>query len=64
MIIEALRKRYESQIAEGKANIQVYLDNPVGIGEHPDLVSAVDSQVQVIANATDKLEILDMFNYK
>ena len=64
MIIEALRKRYESQIAEGKANIQVYLDNPVGIGEHPDLVSAVDSQVQIIANATDKLEILDAFNYK
>ena len=36
MILEALRKKYESDIASARANIQVYIDNPAGIGEHPD----------------------------
>ena len=58
MIIEALRLRYESQIAEAKANIQVYIDNPAGIGEHPDLVAAVDHQMSALADAQDKLESL------
>ena len=58
MIIEALRLRYKSQIAEAKANIQVYIDNPAGIGEHPDLVAAVDHQITALADAQDKLESL------
>lgn len=57
-MIEALKKRYEADIAAAKANIQVYVDNPAGIGEHPDLVSAVDDQVTKLADAEDKLETL------
>ena len=33
-MLEALRKRYEADIAEAKATINIYLTNPVGIGEH------------------------------
>ena len=57
-MIEALQKKYEAEIAFAKANIQVYLDNPAGIGEHPDLVSAVDEQMTKLAEAEDKLESL------
>lgn len=57
-MIIALEKKYVSDIAHAKANISVYLNNPVGIGEHPDLVSAIDSQVELIAHASDKLEVL------
>ena len=53
-MIEALRKKYEADIAHAKANIEVYLHNPVGIGEHPDLVSAVDEQIDNMAHAEDK----------
>ena len=60
MILEALRKKYESDIASARANIQVYIDNPAGIGEHPDLVSAVDEQVTLLAEAEDKLSTLEM----
>ena len=56
--ISALSKRYEAEIETAKANIDVYIRNPAGIGEHPDLAAAVDSQVGVIANAEDKLEVL------
>ena len=57
-IINALAKKYEYEIASAKANIQAYIDHPVGIGEHPDLVDAVDSEMVKLADATDKLETL------
>lgn len=58
MIIDALRKKYEAEIAAAKANIDVYQKNPAGIGEHPDLVAAVDSEMIKLADAEDKLETL------
>jgi hypothetical protein len=58
MFEKALRKRYEAQIETAKANIQVYRENPVGIGEHADIVDAVDEQITKMAEAEEKLEIL------
>jgi len=58
-MIDALRKMYEAEIAHAKANVEVYLNNPVGIGEHPDLVLAVDEQIDKMAHAEDKLEVLN-----
>jgi len=58
MLVEALKLKYEAEIASAKANIQVYIDNPAGIGEHPDLVAAVDEQLVKLAEAEDKLETL------
>ena len=57
-LLEALRKKYEGEIAVANANINVYVTNPVGIGEHPNLVSAVDSEVEKLSDATDKLNVL------
>jgi C4-dicarboxylate-specific signal transduction histidine kinase len=59
MIIDALRKKYEAEIAAAKANIEVYNKNPAGIGEHPDLVQAVDTEMVKLADAEDKLETLN-----
>jgi len=52
---EALIIKYEGEIAEAKANIQVYLANPAGIGDHPDIVAAIDTQVERMAHAEEKL---------
>ena len=57
-MLDALRLQYEAEVAKAKANIKVYMSNPAGIGEHPDLVAAVDSQVELIAHAEDKLNVL------
>ena len=57
-LLDALRKKYEGEIAASKANIYVYTTNPVGIGEHSNLVAAVDSEVEKLADATDKLNVL------
>ena len=45
LTLEALRKVYKGQIASAVANINVYLDTPAGIGDHPDIVSAIDTQI-------------------
>jgi hypothetical protein len=57
----ALRKRYEAQIEEAKANLALYFSttNLAAIGEHSDLLSEHDKWIEVLANATDKLQTLD-----
>jgi hypothetical protein len=55
-LLRALEKRYEGDIAAATANIEVYQSNPVGIGEHPDVVAAMDMEVAKLADAEDKLQ--------
>ena len=59
MIVDALRKKYEYEILSARANIDVYLRNSAGIGEHPDIVAAVDSEMEKLASAEDKLSSLN-----
>ena len=61
-LLDALRQKYEGEIAAAKANIYVYTTNPAGIGEHSNIVAAVDSEIEKLTAATDKLNIL-MSNY-
>ena len=61
MLIEALIKRYEAQIAEAEATLEIYLDHSVGIGEHPQHIEEVNKQVEKIAAAKEKLDVLDEF---
>ena len=52
---DALIIKYEGEIASAKANIQVYLHQSVGIGEHTDIVGALDIEVEKMAHAEEKL---------
>ena len=60
-ILEALRARYEAEIAEADATINIYLNNSVGIGEHPQHIEEVDKQLQKISDAQEKLDALEIF---
>ena len=60
-ITDALRARYEAQIAEAHATINIYLDNSVGIGEHAQHLEEIDKQLQKIADAEEKIEALKPF---
>ena len=59
MLIEALIKRYEAQIAEAVATINIYTKNSVGIGEHPQHIDEVDKLIAKIAEAEYKLKIIE-----
>ena len=64
MLIDALKNKYMGIIAECEANIEVYLQNPVGIGEHTDIIAELDSQMTILAEAEDKLTALEIFGKK
>ena len=61
VLLDALEKRYEAQLAESNATIKIYLENSVGIGEHPQHLEEIDKQITKIANAEHKLEIIKEF---
>ena len=58
ILIQALKEKYQAEILCAKANIEVYLKNPAGIGDHPDIISAIDQEVTKVATAEDKLDSL------
>ena len=58
-MIKALRKKYEAVIEEAKATAEVYLQRPVGIGEHPQFIEELDKLINIIAEAEDKLTVIN-----
>jgi len=55
----ALKKLYEARIAEHSSIIDIYLQKPVGIGEHDDLLKVLDERFQKLTCAKDNLEKLE-----
>ena len=62
-IREALKLKYAGEISAAEVNVRVYLSNPVGIGEHADIVGAIDEQIEIAANAHEKLEYIKSLKY-
>jgi len=61
-IVDALEARYEAQILEADATLKIYLENSVGIGEHPQHVQEVDKLLGKIGHAKEKLEQLEAYD--
>ena len=60
-ILQALEDKYNAQISAADATIKIYLEKPVGIGEHPQHIDEVDKLIEKIVNAEEKLKILQEF---
>ena len=60
-ILDALEDRYNAQISEADATIQIYLEKPVAIGEHPQHIDEIDKLIDKIASAEEKLKVLQSF---
>ena len=58
-ILNALVDRYNAQISEAKAVLEIYLNKSVGIGEHPEIVQAIEMEVAKMAEAQDKLDTVN-----
>ena len=59
LIVKALRKKYEADIEQAKTTVNIYLERPVGIGEHPQHLEEVDKLISVIVDAEDKMRALN-----
>jgi|TARA_Y100000817_G_scaffold188448_1_gene147192 hypothetical protein len=59
IILDALKKKYEAEIEEGKINIRIMLNNPTSIPEHSKFLEELDIHFGKIAEAEDKLEAIN-----
>ena len=60
-IINALTKVYEANIEKANATIKIYLENSVGIGEHPNIIDEIDKQVDIVSSNEHKINIIRSF---
>ena len=60
-LLQALEDKYEADISAAEATLKIYLENSVGIGEHPQHLDEIDKLINKIAEAEDKLKVLKEF---
>ena len=60
-LLEAAKKQAEGEVAVHIANIKVYQTMPAGIGEHSDITEAVIAELDKLAAADDRLEMLNKY---
>jgi hypothetical protein len=59
VILQALEDKYNAQISEAEALIKIYIQQPVGVGEHAQHIQEIDKQITKITEANEKLKFLD-----
>ena len=60
-LIKAARMHAEGELERAKTNILVYMNQSVGIGEHSDIVEAIQEELDKMAAANDRIEMLDKY---
>ena len=60
-LIKALLAHAQGDIAKHKANIEVYLATPVVIGEHSNIVEAIEGELDMIAKYQDQIDIINKY---
>lgn len=60
-LVRSLLAHAHGEIEYHKANVRVYLENPVGIGEHPDVMGAITDELDKIARYHDQVEVLERY---
>ena len=61
-LLRASKKQFEAQVEKHRVNIENILNNSVGVGEHPDIMETIESELEKMAGYNDKLEMLDYFD--
>jgi len=61
IILKAVVKHAEGHVAKHVANVEIYLNHSVGIGEHSDIVEAIEVELDHIAKYQDQIDILEKY---
>ena len=60
-LVKAARMHAEGELERAKTNIMVYMNNATGIGEHSDIVEAIQEELDKMAAANDRIEMLEKY---
>ena len=59
-LLDALIEKLNGDIAKHKANIRIYIENPSGVAEHPDMVATLEEEVEKLAAAIEKRTTIEV----
>ncbi len=60
-LIKASRLHFEAHIQKHKVNVENMMENSVGVGEHPDIMNTIEKELAIMAEYSDKLEMLNKY---
>ena len=60
-LLRALLAHAQGDIAKHKANVEIYLEHPAGIGEHSNVLEAIEQELNMIAKYEDRVEIIKKY---
>lgn len=60
-MVAAAFKHAEAHVEKHRMNVEVYLTNPVGVGEHSDIMDAIEKELEEMAKYQDQIEILERY---
>ena len=60
-MIEAIKKHAEGHIEKHKTNVEVLMQKPAGVAEHPDLLATIEKELTIIAEYDDQIEMLNKY---
>ena len=60
-ILQSLKSHAVGHINKHKMNVEIYLENPVGIGEHPDVMEAIEQELEMISNYHEQIEVIEKY---
>ena len=60
-MIKALLAHAQGDIEKHKANVEIYLTNPVGIGEHSNVMEAIEEELNMIAKYQDQIDVIQKY---
>ena len=58
ILLNAIKSYYIGNINKHIANVEIYLRTSVGIGEHSDIIEAMDKEIQQIGSYEDRLSMV------
>jgi len=60
-LLQAVRAHAMGHVQKHKANVEVFLTNSVGVGEHSDLIDTIEKELDEIAKYNDQVEMIDKY---
>ena len=60
-MLDAVRDHAKAHIDKHRMNVEIYLTNPVGVGEHSEVMDEIEKQLEEMAKYEDHLEMLDKY---
>jgi ribosomal protein S3 len=60
-MINALKQHAEAHIEKHRMNVEIYLNHPVGVGEHSEVIEEIEKQLELMAQYQDQLDILESY---